>query len=100
MNVCDFGTILKQLRKSHSLTQTQLGSQVGLSKAVVSKYENGMGYPSFDVLVMIADFFGVTTDFLLGVDKSKTIDVSTLTDTQIDAIRRLVAEFNHANKTH
>lgn len=100
MNVCDFGTILKQLRKSHSLTQTQLGSQIGLSKAVVSKYENGMGYPSFDVLVMIADFFGVTTDFLLGVDKSKTIDVSTLTDTQIDAIRRIVAEFNHANKTH
>lgn len=99
MNVCDFGSILKQLRKSHSLTQSELGSRVGLSKAVVSKYENGMGYPTFDVLILLADFFGVTTDFLLGVDKSKTIDVSTLTDTQIDAIRRIVAEFNHANKT-
>ena len=42
MNVCDFGTILKQLRKSHNLTQKELGFQLGLSKAVVSKYENGI----------------------------------------------------------
>ncbi len=98
MNICDFGTVLKQLRKSHSLTQKGLGSQVGLSKAVISKYENGMSYPTFDILILIADYFGVTTDYLLGVEKGKTVDLSTLTDTQIDAVRRLIAEFNKANK--
>ena len=97
MNVCDFGSILKQLRKSHNLTQTELGSCIGLSKAVISKYENGMGYPTFDILIKIASYFGVTTDYLLRVENSKTIDVSHLTDTQIDTVRRVVAEFIKTN---
>lgn len=100
MNVCDFGTVLKQLRKSHNLTQQELGSHIGLSKAVISKYENGMGYPTFDVLILIADYFSVTTDYLLGVEKGKTVDVSSLNDTQIDTVRRVVAEFNKCNKEH
>ena len=98
MNVCDFGIILKELRKSHNLTQTELGLRVGLSKAVVSKYETGMGYPTFDVLIRIADYFGVTTDYLLGVSNGKTIDVSSLTETQVETIHRIIAEFNKANK--
>ena len=98
MNICDFGIVLKQLRKSHNLTQEELGKQIGLSKAVVSKYENGVGYPTFDVLIEIAQYFSVTTDYLLGVSKGKTIDVSSLTETQIDTVYKVVAEFNKANK--
>ncbi len=98
MNVCDFGSVLKQLRKSHNLTQKELGVHIGLSKAVISKYENGIGYPAFDILILIADYFSVTTDYLLGVEKKKTLDVSSLSDTQIDAVRRVIAEFNKVNK--
>ncbi len=98
MNVCDFGTVLKQLRKSHNLTQEELGLNIGLSKAVISKYENSMGYPTFDMLIQIADYFGVTTDYLLGVAKNKTIDVSSLNETQIETIQRVIAEFNKDNK--
>lgn len=98
MNICDFGTILKQLRKSHNLTQEKLGAGLGLSKAVLSKYENGLGYPTFDVLIKIADYFGVTTDYLLGISRGKTVDVSELTDSQIDAIHRMISEFGKANK--
>ena len=97
MNVCDFGTVLKRLRKSHNLTQEEFGLHIGLSKAVVSKYENGLGYPTFDMLIKISDYFGVTTDYLLGVAKSKTIDVSSLKETQIEAIQRVIAEFNKDN---
>lgn len=98
MNYSDFGENLKQLRKGRKLTQKDFGAKVGLSKAVVSKYENGMGYPSFDVLVRIAQYFGVTTDYLLGVARGKTIDVSELTDSQIATIHQLIAEFKQANK--
>ena len=73
MNTCDFGTVLKELRKSRNLTQKEFGSNFGLSKAVVSKYENGMSDPTFDMLILIADY-------LLGAEKKKTIDVSMLTD--------------------
>lgn len=99
MNICDFGTVLKELRKSHNLTQKELGCHIGLSKAVISKYENGMGYPTFDVLIVIADYFKVTTDFLLGVEKRKTLDVSMLNETQNDTVRRIITEFNKSNKT-
>lgn len=97
MNCCDFGENFKKLRKSRNLTQKEMGTKIGLSKAVVSKYENGMGYPTYDVLIRIAQYFGVTTDYLLGVASGKTVDVSTLTDSQIDTIHQLIAEFNKAN---
>lgn len=99
MHYSDFGETLKRLRKSRELSQKELGSKVGLSKAVISKYETGMGYPSFDVLVRIARYFGVTTDYLLGVDRGKTVDVSGLTDSQITTIHQLITEFQNANTT-
>lgn len=97
MNCCDFGENFKKLRKSRNITQKELGAKIGLSKAVVSKYENGMGYPTYDVLIRIAQYFGVTTDYLLGVASGKTVDVSNLTDSQINTIHQLIAEFNKAN---
>lgn len=99
MNYCDFDKIFKQLRKSHNMTQQALGAKVGLSKAVVSNYENGIGYPSLDTLIDIAKFFNVTTDFLLGVKTGRTIDVSDLSDNQIDIIYRTIEEFRTLNKS-
>ncbi len=93
MIYCEFGENLKALRKQRNLTQTDLGSHIGLSKAVVSKYENGLGYPTFDILIRFAEFFGVTTDYLLGVAQSKTINVTGLSDSQIDILHNLIAEF-------
>lgn len=95
---CEFGENLKKLRTARSLTQKDFGSHVGLSKAVVSKYENGLGYPTFDVLIRIASFFGVTTDYLLGVSGAKTVDVSGLSDSQVDMVHRIIAEFQSVNK--
>lgn len=98
MNYSDFGENLKTLRKPRNLTQKELGLMVGLSKAVISKYENGMGYPSFDILIRIAQYFGVTVDYLLGVSRGKKVDVSGLTDSQIATIHQIISEFQLANK--
>lgn len=59
-----------------------------------------MGYPTFDVLISIADYFQVTTDYLLGVEKNKTLDVSALNETQIDTVRRVISEFNKSNNAN
>ncbi len=93
MYYAEFGDTLRRLRRARNLTQAELGARLGLSKAVVSKYENALGYPAYDVLIRIAAFFGVTTDHLLGVEEGRTIDVSGLTDGQIDAVLHVVAEF-------
>lgn len=98
MNYCDFGMVLRTLRKERSMTQSQLGSQLGLSKAVLSKYELGLGYPSYDILIRMSHFFGVTTDYLLGLPESKTIDVSGLTENQISILHHLIAEFHRKNQ--
>lgn len=98
MSYYDFGDILKTLRKNNGLTQSELGRHVGLSKAVVSKYETGIGYPNFETLIRIAKYFGVTTDYLLGEENVKTVDVSELTESQAEIIHRTVAEFAKANK--
>lgn len=64
---------------------------------MVSKYENSLGYPTYDILIKISDYFGVTTDYLLGASKRKTIDVLKLTDSQIETIHKLITEFTKSN---
>ncbi len=93
----DFGENLKKLRQARGLTQQELGSRVGLSKAVVSKYENALGYPTLDTLITLAAFFGVTTDYLLGVKHQKTADVSGLTDTQLNVVLSVIDAFRQEN---
>ena len=100
MTYCSFGENLKKLRKGRSMTQSELGGKIGLSKAVISKYETGLGYPSFDVLIRIAKFFGVTTDYLLGVSGDKLMDITGLTESQADLLHRMVAELRTANRAN
>ena len=76
----DFGERLKTLRQSKGLTQQQLSDKLGLTKSVISAYETNMRLPSYDVLKHIAAIFGVTTDYLLGMNRTKVIDASLLSE--------------------
>ena len=62
------GERIRELRKGRSLTQDILAQRLSVTKSVVSGYENSATYPSYDVLLGIADIFNVTTDYLLGRD--------------------------------
>lgn len=61
-----FGQRLRELRNEKGLTQSQLAERVNLSKANISKYENGSVEPNLETLHLLAELFGVTTDVLLG----------------------------------
>ena len=86
----DFGERLKSLRQSKGLTQKQLSDKLGLTKSVISAYETDMRLPSYDVLKHIAVIFGVTTDYLLGMDKGRIIDGSNLSDSDFLMIVQLI----------
>lgn len=86
------GQRLKDLRKQHKLTQQQVADRVWVSKAIISSYELGTRSPSYEVLIKLSKLFGVTTDYLLGIDSNKVVDVSGLTDRQIGIITSLVKE--------
>ena len=59
---------LKQLRKSHGITQDELGEILGVQKAAVCKYETGRVPLPHEAIVKLCDHFHVTADYLLGID--------------------------------
>ena len=65
-----FAEKLAELRGARRLTQDELGTTLGVSGKTVSKWENGASEPGIQMLLKLAEFFGVTTDTLLCTGKS------------------------------
>lgn len=83
----NFGCKLKELRTAQKMTQQQLADRIGVAKSVVSYYESGDRYPSYDVLIRIAHIFHTSTDYLLDFDKESVIDVTGLSKEDIAVVR-------------
>lgn len=64
-----FGEKLKELRKEKNIGQIELAKQLGVGKSIISLWENNECEPTLSKLVAIANFFGVTTDYLCGIEK-------------------------------
>ncbi|SFE89320.1 helix-turn-helix domain-containing protein [Peptostreptococcus sp. D1] len=68
-----FGMRLKELRENMNLTQTELASKFNVTPPSISQYEKDVRSPDYELLIKIADFFDVSTDYLLGrTDIEKT----------------------------
>lgn len=61
-----FGVRLKQLRKAKKLTQKELGEIFGFSDSIITMYEKGAREPSAETLINLAEYFGVSMDYLVG----------------------------------
>lgn len=59
---------LKELRNKKKLTQQDMADFLGISRQGYGKYEDGKSEPDHNTLVKLANYFGVTTDYLLGHD--------------------------------
>lgn len=57
---------LKKLRKEKGLTQIALQMQTGIEQVLISKYENGERIPPTETLIILADFFDTSIDYILG----------------------------------
>ena len=56
---------LRKLRKEHNLTQVALQMQTGIEQALLSKFENGERIPPTESLIILADFYNVSIDYIL-----------------------------------
>lgn len=92
----DFGNTLKTLRLQNNMTQAQLAHKLGVTKSVVSAYENSLRMPSYDILISISKVFKVTTDYLLGLENKREIDLSGLTEAEITALLNLIKAMKHS----
>lgn len=63
-----FGKVLKELREEKGLKQKDLAVILNVSDKAISSWELGRTEPSMEIIVAIAKFFGVTTDYLLGLE--------------------------------
>lgn len=85
----EFSNRLKELRTQAGLTQLQLAQRLGITKSVISFYELSERAPSPDVLIRLAQVFHVSTDYLLGLDRKETIDITDLSKEDIAILRAL-----------
>ena len=87
-----FGDVIKSLRVSHNISQVQLASELHVSKQTISNWENNNILPSIEMLVKIAAFFSVSTDYLLELDQRKYIEVSGLADQELAHIQQIISD--------
>lgn len=65
-NMRSFGEILTSLREERGIYQKELAAILKVSVGTVSNYENNIHFPDQEALLQLADYFGVTVDYLLG----------------------------------
>lgn len=83
---------IKELRTARGLTQVEFANNLSVSKQAVSNWENNNIQPSIDMLLKIADFFGVTTDYLLGRSNDNSLDVSNLSKEAVAHIQMIISD--------
>ena len=70
MNI-KIGAIIKKLRAENNITQDTLATAIGVTPQAISRWESEGGYPDIELLPVLADFFSVSTDELLGYKLSE-----------------------------
>lgn len=95
-----FSNRIRFLRQSKQINQVQLSEKLNVTKQTISNWENGNILPSVEMLIKIANFFEVSTDYLLDRDVQKSeniymIDVTSLSPQQIEHIQYIVEDFRN-----
>ena len=94
----EIGFRIRALRKDRKWSQRLLADKLHINKSVISYYELGERFPSYDVLLNIADIFHVTTDYLLKGDQERQLTITGLTEAEYSAISVIVDGLQHKNK--
>lgn len=85
------------LREKNDLTQSALARILGITRSSVNAWEMGISVPSTQYIVELARYFGVSTDYILGVQATNTIDISGLGDKDIEVLYQLTKHLKDRN---
>lgn len=89
------GERIRDLRESKDIPQKEFAKKIGISNVVLSRYESGDRKPDYEVLKKIADYFQVSTDWLLNhsVDNNQTIYGKNINLAELSEKQRIVLEW-------
>lgn len=85
------GERLKSLRQTKHLTLKQVSELVGVSVSVLSAYEVEDRHPSYHILLKLASLYDVSCDYLIGREKTRTLNVDGLSKREIDSLAEIIA---------
>lgn len=88
---------IRALREQRGLTQTDLAKQLGITRSSVNAWEMGISVPSTQYIVELAQLFKVSTDYLLCVDHTATVDLEGLTEKDIQLVHHVVMHLRESN---
>ncbi len=83
------GNILKNIRKLKKLTQDDVAKYLSIKRQTYSAYERNISVPDANTLCLLADFFNVTTDYLLNRSNTSLADISDEEKQIIELYRKL-----------
>ncbi|WP_313341416.1 helix-turn-helix transcriptional regulator [Sedimentibacter sp.] len=89
---------IRYLRLKNNLTAKDLSVILGTSESAISLYENGKRKPSIELILKMADYFNVSTDFILGVDKNTITGSEKIIDIDFsEVLENLIVYMNNQN---
>ena len=88
---------IKHFREERELTQDSLAKRLGITRSSVNAWELGISVPSTQYLVELANMFGVSSDYLLGIDRSVSVSVAGLTEKGIRLVHAVIAHLKSKN---
>lgn len=83
------GECIKNLRKSHKLTQAELSDILNIGQSTLANFENGKRTIPTDIIIKLAQYFNVTTDYLLGISSEPTTNSINYTHLNNDELQLL-----------
>ena len=88
---------IKGLREKQGLTQSQLAKKLGLTRSCVNAWEMGISVPSTQGIVELAAIFDVSTDYLLGIDRTASLSVEGLQEEDVQMVYDLIRHLRKKN---
>lgn len=93
-----FAVVLSQLRKERGISQKKAATDLGISQALLSHYEKGIRECGLDFVIKCSEYYGVTTDYLLGISDSRNGIDSNYFDQMNDKSGRSMSNLSMATK--
>lgn len=88
---------VKDLRQARGWTQAELARRMGITRNGINSWEQGLSMPSPSSLVELAKIFSVSTDYLLGVERLATINVTGLDESEVALLAELADRLRQKN---
>ena len=86
---------IREIRMAKKLSQVELANILGVTKQSVSNWENDNIQPSIEMLIKLAKALSVSSDYLLGIDERRYLDITGLSESEAQHIQFLIDDIKN-----